>query len=137
MATPEQTTPYDERYKHLRQWETPEQVEILVAGQAGEQALDAAPTQLDISIRLLELTIRNEATADTVVSLLSLENAVYTVRLSLKVFDGESSEWESVEGRKFAVGQQPIVRASPVTGGTIYISGSGIEASEAMGAIEV
>ncbi|GAH73161.1 unnamed protein product [marine sediment metagenome] len=38
-------------------------------------------------------------------------------------------EWESDQGRKYIYGEQPIVRASVVTGGTIYISGSGIEAS--------
>lgn len=99
--------------------------------------MDSAPTVRDISIRVKELTILNEATADTVITLLSLENLVYTVRLRVKVSLGSIREWESEQGRKFGYGQQPIVRASPVTGGTIYITASGIEASEAMGALEV
>jgi len=76
-----------------------------------------------------ELTIRNSGTADTVLTLLAKYNGSYDVKLSIDVPSGTTREWESEQGRKFVYGQQPIVRTSTVTGGTIYVTASGIEAS--------
>jgi len=119
---------HPENYKHRFHWEA-EEVQIIDAGQAGEQNLGSGPLTIDKTIRINELTLRNSGTADTVVSLLALSDAVYRVKVSIICTAASSVEWESNQGRKFVYGEQPIVRASVVTGGTIYISASGIEAS--------
>jgi len=117
-----------ENYKHRFHWEA-EEVQIIAAGQAGEQNLGSGSLTLDKTVRINELTLRNSGTADTVISLLVLSDAVYRVKVSIICTADSSVEWESDQGRKYIFGEQPIVRASVVTGGTIYISGSGIEAS--------
>jgi len=128
MVTEAELTAHGERYKHVYHWETPEEVQIITAGKTGEQNFGTPPSQVDRYVRIKEITIRNAGSVDTVIQLLAKYNGNYTVKLSIDVPANTTRMWESEQGRKFTYGQQPIVRASPV-GGTIYLSGSGIEAS--------
>jgi len=128
MVTEAELTAHPESYKHKYHWETPEEVQIITAGQAGEQNFGSPPSQADHYIRIKEITIRNAGSVDTVIQLLAKYDGNYIVKLSIDVPANTTRMWESEQGRKFTYGQQPIVRASPV-GGTIYLTGSGIEAS--------
>lgn len=119
---------HSEDYKHRRHWEADE-IEVIATGAGGEQNLGSSPTLQDRYIRIKEVTIRNSATSDSVVTLLSLENAVYVIKISIDIPSGTTREWESEQGRRFDYGQQPVIRADCVTGGTIFVTGSGIIAS--------
>jgi len=129
MVTESELTPHEESYRHKYHWETPEEVQIITAGQAGEQNFGNSPAYTDRHIRITEITVRNSGTVDTVVQLLAKSNGNYVIKLSLDVPSDTTREWESVQGRKFNYREQPIIRATVVTGGTVYASGSGIEAS--------
>jgi len=129
MVTKSELTPHSERYKHKYHWETPEEVQIIAAGQAGEQNLGSPPSYADRYVRIKEITIRNSCTSDTVIQLLARYNGNYVIKLSIDVPANTTRMWESEQGRKFTHGQQPVVRATTVSGGTIYVSASGIEAS--------
>jgi len=128
MVTEAELTAHPESYKHKYHWETPKEVEIVTAGQAGEQNFGSPPSLADHYVRIKEMTIRNSGSVDTVVQLLAKYNGNYDVKVSIDVPANTTRMWESEQGRKFTYGQQPVVRATAV-GGTIYVSGSGIEAS--------
>jgi len=128
MVTEAELTAHPESYKHKYHWETSSEVEIVQAGQAGERNFGSAPSHADHYIRIKELTVRNSGASDTVIQLLAKYNGNYDLKLSIDVPANTTRMWESEQGREFTYGQQPIVRAT-VVGNTIYISGSGIEAS--------
>jgi len=128
MVTEAELTPHPESYRHKYHWETSEEVQIITAGQAGEQNFGSPPSLADRYVRIKEITIRNSGSVDTVIQLLAKYNGNYDVKLSIDVPANTTRMWESEQGRKFTYGQQPIVRATAV-GSTIYLSGSGIEAS--------
>jgi len=129
MVTAEELSSHSESFKHKYHWETPEEVQIIEAGQAGEKNLGNPPSQADKYIRIKEITIRNSGSADTVIQLLAKYNGNYDVKLSIDVPANTTRMWESEQGRKFTYGQQPVVRATVVSGGTIFVSASGVEAS--------
>jgi len=119
---------HSETFKHRYHWETPEEVEIIAAGQAGEKNLGSPPSMRENVLRIKEVTVRNSGGSDTVLILLAKKNVNYNVKLSIDVPANTTRMWESEQGRKFTYGQQPVVRAT-VVGNTIYVSASGIEAS--------
>jgi len=67
MVTEAELTAHGERYKHVYHWETPEEVQIITAGQAGEQNFGSPPSQADRYIRIKEITVRNSGSVDTVI----------------------------------------------------------------------
>jgi len=99
-----------------------DEVEIAVAGHAGKKTLHTVASGK--KCRVTELTIRHAGTNNTVVSLLQDD----TVKLSVDVPAQTTRQWESVIGRIFDSAKAVIVRSSDVTGGSTYVSGSGIEA---------
>ena len=94
------------------------EVTIAVAGEAGQETLY---TVTGSKFRVTELTIRHAGTANTVVTLMG------GPALTIDIPASTTREWESVIGRIFTNGQALIVRTSDITGGSTYISGSGID----------
>jgi hypothetical protein len=129
VVTEAELTAHSESYKHKYHWETSEEVQIISPGESGEQSFGSPPSLADHYIRIKEMTIRNSGGSDTVIQLLAKIDGGYNVKLSIDVPKNTTREWESEQGRRFSYGEQPVVRATAV-GGTIYLSGSGIEASE-------
>ena len=93
---------------------------ISTAGIAGQQTLY---TVTGSKLRITELTIRNAGTNNTVVTLTGSAGIMLTIDIPATT----TREWESVIGRVFTNGQALIVRTSDITGGSTYISGSGID----------
>ena len=104
-------------------WEA-EEVTIALAGAPGEQALGVA-VAAGKKRRITELTIRNAGTNNTVVTLLI---AGGNTKLTIDVPASSTREWESVIGRIFDAAEIPAVQTSDITGGSTFISASGVEA---------
>jgi len=100
---------HSETFKHRCHWETPKEVEIIAAGQAGEQNLGSGPSIQGNILRIKEITIRNSGASDTVFILLVKYDGNYDVKLSIDVPANTTRMWESEQGRKFTYGQQPVV----------------------------
>jgi len=111
-----------EKWLHDHHWEA-EQVTIAVAGALGEQNLGAAVATGTRRIR--EITIRHVGTNPTVVTLLIVGGAT---RLTIEVPAGTTRQWTSQDGREFTAGQVSAVQSSDVTGGSTFVSASGVEA---------
>lgn len=99
-----------------------DQVAIIAVNAGGQQNLGAA-VGAGLTRRIREITIRHSGTETTVVSILVGTD----VRVSLSLTAGTTVVWSSDNGRSFEAAQQPIVQASNVTGGTVFISASGVE----------
>ena len=99
-----------------------DEVEIDTIGVGGQQTLY---TVTGARCRVTELTIRHAGTNDTVVTLLIGGGAT---KLTIDVPTGTTREWESLVGRIFTTGQVVAVQTSDVTGGSTFVSGSGVEA---------
>lgn len=112
----------DEAYLHRNHWESGE-VTIAVAGAPGQQNL-GGPAPPTMTRRIKEITIRHAGSNNTVVTL--LVGAV--VRLSIDVPAQTTRVWSSQDGQLFTAGQQPVCQTSDVTGGSTFVSASGVEA---------
>lgn len=112
-----------ERWLHENHWDC-DQVTIAVAGAGGQQNLGAV-VAAGITRRIREITIRHEGTNDTTVTLLIAGGAV---RLTIRVPSQSTIVWSSQDGREFIAAQQPAVQTSDVTGGSTFVSASGVEA---------
>ena len=100
------------------------EVTIVAAGAGGQLNLGVA-VGVGVSRRIREITIRHAGTNDTIVTLLISGGAI---RLSVSVPALSTIIWFSEDGRDFTAGQQPAVQTSDVTGGSTYVSASGVEA---------
>ncbi len=74
--------------------------------------------------RIKEITIRNEGTNDTVVT---ITNGT-VIRLSIDVPASTTRQWSSQDGRRFIAGETPDVQTSDITGGSTFVSAAGVEA---------
>lgn len=122
------TTPNEEKWRHKYHWEQRE-VTIAVVGAPGAQNL-GGPVGAGLRRRIRRLKLRNTGTNPTVVSLL----VGATVVDSWGVPAGNDSAGctrivEDEDGWAFAVGEQPIVQTSDITGGLTYVSARGVEAA--------
>jgi len=111
------------RWLHENHWDCDE-VTVAVAGVPGQQNLGAA-VGAGLTRRVREITIRHAGTANTVVTLLIAGGAT---RLTIDVPAQTTRVWSSEDGRVFTATQQPAVQTSDVTGGSTYVSASGVEA---------
>lgn len=107
---------------HQHHWEQ-EQIEISQAGETGQQNL-GGPVPSGQTRRVREITVRNAGTNNTVFQIL-VGSDVY---LSFDVAPGTTVIWTSEDGRSFSAGVQPVIRTSDVTGGSTFVSASGVEA---------
>ena len=98
------------------------EVTIAVNGLPGQQALGVAALG---TRRIREITIRHAGTNNTVVTLLIAGGAA---RLTVDVPAQSTRVWSSEDGRVFAVGEVSAVQTSDVTGGSTFVSASGVEA---------
>jgi hypothetical protein len=112
-----------ERWMHDHHWDCDE-VTVAAAGVGGQQNL-GAPVGAGVTRRIREITIRHAGTNNTVVTLLIAGGAT---RLTIDVPAQTTRVWSSEDGRLFTAGQQPAVQTSDVTGGSTFISASGVEA---------
>jgi hypothetical protein len=112
-----------EQWLHDNHWETPAEVIVAAAGVGGQQNLGAAVPALKVR-RVREITIRNAGTNNTVVTLLIAAGAT---KLTIDIPPQTTRVWSSEDGRAFIAAQQPAVQTSDVTGGSTYITASGVE----------
>lgn len=112
-----------EQWLQDNHWETPAEVIVTPAGLPGQQNLGAAVPALKVR-RIREITIRNAGTNNTVVTLLIAAGAT---KLTLDIPAQTTRVWSSEDGRAFIAAQQPAVQTSDVTGGSTYITASGVE----------
>ena len=112
-----------ERWLHENHWESGE-VTIAVAGAGGQQNLGAV-VGAGASRRVREITIRHAGSNNTVVTLLIAGGAT---RLTIDVPAQTTRVWNSEDGRVFTAGQQSAVQTSDITGGSTFVSASGVEA---------
>ena len=104
-------------------WDSDE-VAVVAAGVGGQQNLGAAVAALKVR-RIREITIRHAGSANTVVTLLVSGG---TTKATIDVPAQTTRVWSSQDGRAFTAAQQPAVQTSDVTGGSTYVSASGVEA---------
>ena len=110
------------RWLHENHWDCDE-VTVAVAGAPGQQNLGVA-VAAGLTRRIREITIRHAGTNNTVVTL--LVGAV--IRLTIDVPAQTTRVWSSEDGRVFTAAQQPAVQTSDITGGSTFVSASGVEA---------
>lgn len=111
-----------ERWLHEYHWDCDE-VTIAAVGVGGQQNLGAV-VGAGLMRRIREITIRHAGTNNTVVTLLIAAGAT---RLTIDVPAQSTVVWSSQDGREFAAAQQPAVQTSDVTGGSTFVSASGVE----------
>jgi hypothetical protein len=112
-----------EQWLHDNHWECDE-VEISATGVGGEQPLGAA-VPVGMSRRIRDVTIRNAGTNPTIVTLLISGGAN---KLTFYVLaNNVPFNWRSDDGRSFAAGEISAVQTSDVTGGSTFVSASGVE----------
>jgi len=114
-----------ERWLQDNHWEPNAEITIAAAGAPGEQAVGGV-VPVGETRRIRELTIRHAGSANTVVTLLISGGAT---KLTIDVPVQTTRVWSSQDGRSFAAGEQPVVQTSDVTGGSTYVSASGVEAA--------
>jgi len=115
-----------ERWLHIHHWQTPAEVVVAVAGAPGEQNLGVV-VPAGQTRRIREITIRHAGTNNTVVTLKISGVGAATV-LTIDVPAQSTVTWSSQDGREFAAGTIPAVQTSDITGGSTYVSASGVEA---------
>lgn len=112
-----------EKWLHQWHWNSAE-VTIAAIGVGGQQNLGAA-VAAGRTRRIREITIRHAGTNNTVVTLLISGGAI---QLTIDVPAQTTRVWSSPDGRVFTAAQQPAVQTSDTTGGSTYVSASGVEA---------
>jgi hypothetical protein len=118
-----------DRWLHENHWESGE-VTISVAGLAGQQLLGNAVIS-GKTRRIREISIRHAGTNNTVVTLLiaGIAGAKVTIDVPAATPPAQTTRvWSSQDGRVFTGAQIPAVQSSDVTGGSTYVSASGVEA---------
>jgi hypothetical protein len=110
------------RWLHENHWDC-DQVTVAVAGLPGQQNLGAV-VGAGLTRRIREITIRHAGTNNTVVTLL----VGVAIRLTIDVPAQTTRVWSSEDGRVFTTAQQVAVQTSDITGGSTFISASGVEA---------
>ncbi len=113
-----------EQWLQDNHWQTPAEVVVAAAGAPGEQNLDVV-VPAGQTRRIRELTIRHAGTNNTVVTL-KISGAGATV-LTLDVPAQTTRIWSSEDGRSFAAGTIASVQTSNITGGSTYITASGVQ----------
>jgi len=108
---------------HSNHWESGE-VTIAATGVGGQQNLGVV-VPAGVTRRIKEITIRNAGTNNTVVTLLIAGGAT---RLTIDVPAQTTRVWSSEDGRVFTATQQVAVQTSDITGGSTFVSASGVEA---------
>ena len=110
-----------ERYRQDNHWEA-EEVTCLLA--ATDYNLGAAVVA-GKTLRIRLITIRHAGTNNTVVTLLI---AGGNTKVTVDVAAQTTRVWSSQDGREFLATEQPAVQTSDITGGSTFVSASGIEA---------
>ena len=113
------------QWLHDNHWESNE-VTIAVAGVGGQQNLGAV-VGAGLVRRIRELTIRHVGSANTVVTLLIAGGAT---KITIDVPAQTTRVWSSEDGRVFTAAQQSAVQTSDITGGSTFVSASGVEAAQ-------
>ena len=111
-----------EQWLQDNHWNSDE-VAVAAAGAGGQQSLGAAVAALK-KRRIREITIRHDGSNPTTVTLLVSGGAT---KLTLYVNSKDTLVWSSEDGRVFTAAQQPAVQSSDITGGSTYVSVSGVE----------
>jgi len=112
-----------EQWLQDNHWEPAAEVTVAAIGVGGQQDLGAAVAGGEVR-RIRELTMRNDGSNNTVVTLLVSGGAT---KLTTDVPAKTTRVWSSPDGRSFAAGQVSAVQTSDVTGGSTYVSASGVE----------
>jgi len=111
-----------EQWLQDNHWDCDE-VEVAAAGVGGEENLGAV-VGAGLVRRIREITIRHAGTNNTVVTILVSGG---TTKLTIDVPAQTTRVWSSEDGRTFIAAQQPAVQTSDVTGGSTFVSASGVE----------
>jgi len=114
-----------EKWLQDNHWEPDAEITIAVAGAGGEQDVGAA-VAAGATRRIREITLRHEGTNNTVVTL--LDETGGNIKVSIDVPPQTNRTWSSQDGREIATGLQPVIQTSDITGGSTYVSLSGVEA---------
>lgn len=114
-----------ERWLQDNHWSMAAEVTIAVAGAPGEQPLGAA-VGAGVVRRVREVTIRHAGTNNTVVSILDVTAG--NILVTIDVPAQSTRVWNSQDGRDIAATLQPVVQTSDVTGGSTFVTASGVEA---------
>ena len=113
-----------ERWLQDNHWEPDAEIPIILAGAPGELAVGGAVPAGETR-RIRELTIRNAGTNNTVVSL--LDESGGNIKVSIDVPAQTTRVWSSQDGRAIAATLQPVIQTSDITGGSTFVSISGVE----------
>ena len=104
------------------EWNSNE-VTVVATGAGGQQSLGAAVAATH-ERWIREITVRNAGSITTVVTILVSGGAT---KLTFDVPAYSTRVWGGLDGRMFSAAQQPAVQVSSVTGGSVYVSASGVE----------
>lgn len=119
---PEASWGGDSLFNFINEWNSGTEVTIAVAGVAGQQNLGVAVATGKKRV-ITELTIRHAGTNNTIITLLIAGGAT---KLTLDIPAQTTRVWSGQ--RDFTAGEIPAVQSSDVTGGSTFVSASGIEA---------
>lgn len=110
-----------EKYLHDNHWESGE---TTISGAGADVSLGSV-VGAGKTRRIREITIRHAGINNTVVTLKIASGAT---KLTLDIPAQTTRVWSSENGRLFNTAEQAAVQSSNVTGGSTYISASGVEA---------
>lgn len=113
-----------ERWLQDNHWEPEAEITIAATGAGGEEEV-GDPVATGETRRIREITIRHEGTDNTVVTL--LDESGGNIKVSIDVPAQTTRVWSSQDGRSIAATLQPVIQTSDVTGGSTYVSLSGVE----------
>lgn len=112
-----------EQWLHDHHWDTPAEI-VLAAAAAVNMGAAVAAGRVR---RIREITVRNTAQANTVITL----SVAGVNLLSFDVPQGTTRTWSSDNGRDFAAGSIPQIASSGAGVGTeTFVSASGVEAAQ-------
>lgn len=111
-----------EKWMHDHHWEAEEVTCVL----GSTNVLLGIVVPVGVTRRIREITIRHAGTNNTVVVL--LVNGTARMKIMIDVPAQTTRVWSSEDGRLFVAGEQPAVYSTDVTGGSTFVSCSGVEA---------
>jgi len=113
-----------EKWLHDNHWEPDAEIPIVAAGVPGELPV-GEPVAAGATRRIREMSIRHAGTNNTVVTL--LDETGGNIKVSIDVPAQSTVEWSSQDGREIAAELQPVIQTSDITGGSTFVSLSGVE----------
>ena len=116
-----------EMWLHIWHWNPAAEIPIVAAGAPGELPLGAA-VGAGVVRRIREVTVRHAGSNNTVVTIYDATGG--NILLTIDVPAQTTRTWSSQDGRLVAATLQPVIQTSDVTGGSTFVSASGVEAAQ-------